>query len=149
MRTTIAGGQEVTIPLGSHGIEPARAEGLQVDFASCTLNNEKKLLYGFALSDSQGRTLRRIRVEDVSEDAPILLVDDAQPTFKDKKWIGSSKPFEPSDPAVAWIATITNTLRVYRFTVTLPDGRDVVLLQGSMFLNPMKAAIRQMWGQNY
>jgi hypothetical protein len=149
MRATIAGGQEITIPLGSHGIEPAREDGLEVDFASCTLNNDKKLIYGFHLSDSRGRALRRIRVEDVSDDTPILLVDDAQPALKDKKWLGGSKPFEPGDPAVAWVSTITNSLRVFRFTVTLPDGRDVVLLQGSMFLNPMKAVIRQAWGQNY
>jgi len=149
MLATIAGGEKIAVPLGPRGVEPSKKDDIQIEFSGCALNREKKLVYGFEFSDARGRALRHVRVEDVSDDAPVLLLDDAQPALERNRWRGTSRLFEPEDPALAWVATITNSLRVFRFTITQADGREIVLHQGAMYPNGMKSGIRQAWGQNY
>jgi hypothetical protein len=41
----------------------------------------------------------------------------------DGAWRRETEPLPPTDPQLGWLATITNTLRVYRFTLTSADGR--------------------------
>jgi hypothetical protein len=149
MLTTIAGGEKIAVPLGPRGVEPSKKDGVQIELATCTLNRDKKLVYAFELSDERKRAVRRVRVEDVSDASSALLVDDTQPALTQNRWRGSSRPFEPGDPSLAWLATITNSVRVYRFTVTFADGHEVALLQGSMFPNFIKSSIRQTWGEKY
>ncbi|HVS53859.1 MAG TPA: hypothetical protein VHD62_16000 [Opitutaceae bacterium] len=149
MVATIAGGERVRIPVGKKGVEPAEEDGLRVESAIFTLNAEKKLTYIFELSDARNRAWRQVRVEDVSDTAPFVLVEDAQPELKNGHWRTTSRPFGQSDSNLAWVATITNSVRVFRFTVTFADGKTLTLLQGEMYPDFIKAAARHEWGENY
>ena len=47
---------------------------------------------------------------------------------------------------MAWLTQLDDSIRVYRFTVTRPDGTQAVLKQPQMFPIFMKQLIRAMLG---
>jgi hypothetical protein len=150
MLATISGGRQIRVPLGRGGIVMTEADGVQMTVATCSLTPEKKPIYIFALTDARKRAVRTIRVEDVSESAPVLLLEDSSPKFSDVGgWHRETEPLEPTDPRLGWLATISNTLCVYRITVTFSDGHAVELLQGTLYPAQVKSAMRQALGQKY
>ena len=150
MLATIAGGQQIRVPLGRGGPVLANEGGVQINAATFVFNKDKKILYVFAFTDSRNRALRSVRVEDVSDTAPLVLADDAQPKLSATgEWHGESTPLDSGDPRLDWFATITNSVRVFRFTLSFSDGQTLVLLQGAMYPAPLKAAVRQAYGQKY
>jgi hypothetical protein len=149
MLAPITGGKKIAVPLGPRGVEFSSEDGVQIEFAGATLSPEKKFIYTFQFSDKKKRALRRVRVEDVSDEIASVMVDDNQPALDQGRWHGTSRPFEKGEPTVAWMVTVTNTLRVFRFTVTFADGREVGISQGAMFPAGLKAGIRAAWGENY
>lgn len=150
MLAEIAGGEKVRVPLVRGGAELTNEGGVQINTATFTLTPEKKIAYEFAFTDSRRRALRSVRVEDVSDAAAFTLVEDAQPELSPAgQWRGSAAPIGWGDPRLNWFATISNTVRVFRFTLTFADGQTLVLHQGAVYAAPVKAAIRQAMGQNY
>lgn len=150
MLAEISGGEKVRVPFTRGGPEMKQEDGVQIAQAGITLAAEKKVQYIFAFTDSRNRALRRVLVEDVSDAAAVPLVDDAQPKLSGKgEWKGEVPASDWSDARVRWLATISNSLRVFRFSLTFADGRTLVLYQGAFYPAPMKAAVRQTMGQNY
>src|SRR5690349_10223154 len=74
MVATISTGEKIPVPLGPKGVEPTKQDGVQIEDAGFTLNAAKNLVYRFEFSDAKARALRSVRVEDVSDDAAVLLV---------------------------------------------------------------------------
>ncbi len=150
MLATIVGGEKIRVPFGRGGPELTNEDGVQINLASYTLNAEKKILYVFECTDRRSRALRRVLVEDVSDTAALTLVDDAAPQLAATgRWHGETPPLESGDPRLGWLVTISNSLRVFRFTLTWADGKTLVLHQGAFYPAGLKAATRQALGQNY
>jgi hypothetical protein len=150
MVATIAGGERIAVPVGPNGAEPAHADGVQVELASFSLNAEKNFVYTFEFSDAKRRALRGVRIEDVSDTKPFALVEDAQPVVPaGGRWRGESRPLAASEPGLSWIQTISNTLRVFRLTLTFADGRTLTLHQGSLYPAGSKGPLRQALGMKY
>lgn len=150
MLATIAGGQKIRVPLTRGGAELVNAGGVQINSATFSVNADKKIVFVFEFTDSRKRALRNVRVDDVSDHAAAPLVDSAQPTLSATgQWRGASEPLALSDHRLGWMATLPNSLRVFRFTLTFSDGQTLVLHQGSLFPSPMKSAVRQALGETY
>ena len=150
MLATIAGGEKIRVPFGRGGPALTNEGGVQINLATYTINTEKKILYVFECTESRGRALRRVQVEDVSDTAAVTLVDDGSPKLAASgRWHSETPPLELGDPRLGWLATISNSLRVFRFTLTFADGQRLVLHQGAFFPAGLKAATRQALGQNY
>lgn len=149
MVATISGGEKLRFPIGREGVAMANEGGVKVTMAYFSPKTEKKLTYVFELTDTQKRGLRSVRVEDVSDEKPMLLVDNPEPKASATgQWHGEVE-LEHTDPRVAWLVTLSNSLRVYRFTLTFADGKTLVLHQGSLYPAALKSGIRHMFGQNY
>ena len=72
--------------------------------------------YGQAV-EAHAAALARVQVEDVSDEGLIPLVDDAAPKLSPTgQWRTELSPAEWKDPRITWLATVSNTLRVYRST---------------------------------
>lgn len=150
MLTTISGGEKLRVPLGVGGVVRTEEAGVKIDGCGLIEKPEKKLTYVFDFTDSRKRALRSVKVEDVADSAPIVLIEETNPTLTAAGlWHGELGPLNVTDPRLSWLATISNTLRVYRFTLTFADGKTQVLLQGTMYPQALKSAIRQKMGQNY
>lgn len=150
MLAEISGGEKIRVPLGRGGPELKNEDGVQIHTATLTLGAEKKIVHVFEFTDTRQRPLRRVQVEDVSDAAPLPFIDDSQPQpGPNGRWRGDAPPVDLTDPRLHWMATISNTLRVYRFTITFADSRTLVLHQAALYPAPLKSAIRQTLGQNY
>jgi hypothetical protein len=149
MLATVAGGEKIRVPLGRGGAALTNEGGVQVDVANFTMTSDNKLVYAFAFTDSRKRPLRRVLVEDVSDETPKMLVDSADALSATGQWRGASEPLGATDPRLQWIATLPNSLRVFRFTVTFADGKNLVLHQGMFCPAPIKSSVRHSFGQNY
>jgi hypothetical protein len=150
MMTTIAGGEKIRIPLDRSGVILASEGGIKITSVTYALKPEKHLTYVFGFTDAQKRSLRRVRVEDVSDEAPVALVDTTDPILgAHGEWAGESAPLAATDPRLGWLLGLPNTLRVFRFTFTFADGHTLVLHQGSMFSQAMKSAVRHEFGYKY
>jgi hypothetical protein len=150
MLVPIVGGEKLRVPLGRGGPVMTNEGGVRIDGATFVFNKDKKVVYAFAFTDSRKRALRSVRAEDVSDTAPLVLLDDAQPKLSAAgEWHGESTPADAGDPRLEWFATITNSVRVYRLTLTFADGQTLVLLQGAMFPAQVKAIVRQAYGEKY
>jgi hypothetical protein len=149
--TTVAGGEELKFTLGQGGPTHARAGGFEVlDAALSTDFPGKKIFYKFSFSDSaRGRGLQTIGVEDVTDATAVLLHEDAQPKLVDRTWEWKSPPLALDDPSLKWLSFVSDSMRVYRFTLTFDDGHKVVLNQLTMMPGWVKTRIREMFGEKY
>lgn len=149
--TTVSGGEQIKFTFANGGPVHAKAEGFEIlDAVIQPDYDAKKVFYGFRFSDAGGgKTLQSVKVEDVSETAPVLLFEDAQPKVVDRIWTGRSRLFAADDSSLKWVTYVSDSVRVYRFTLTLTDGRKLVLHQPSMVPGWIKMTIRGMFGEKY
>ena len=150
MVATIAGGEKIRVPIGSGGAVMTREGGVQINTAGFTMNPEKKFVYVFEFTVEGKRPLRHVRVEDVSDESVVMLVDRADPTLSAAGlWRGESEPLSTGNGKLKWLATVSNSLRVVRFTLTFADGKTQVIHQGTLFPAGLKSVVRHTMGQNY
>jgi hypothetical protein len=146
----IAGGKVVGIPFGPHGPLPGRANGYEVQLAA-TFPGEPatKIIYKFAFTAPPQAKLKRVVVDDLSDEQNGTLIDDVQPWVDDNRWHAETKPYDAKDAALLWIYTVSPSMRVYRFTITDAAGKESVLYQITPYPTYIKAAIRSTWGEKY
>ena len=149
--TTVAGGEQMKFTFANGGPAHAKSDGFEVlDAVIRPEYDAKKVFYGFRFSDAAGgKTLQSVRIEDVTETVPVLLVEDTQPKVVNRIWAASSPLFAADDPSLKWVTYVSDSVRVYRFTLTLNDGRKVILHQPSMVPGWIKMSIRGMFGEKY
>lgn len=148
-RTTISTGEKIEIPLQNGGPAPAKEGPIQVElalFLPATEKDQKGIRYQFALTDRSPTPPRSIRVEDVTDDHTVLLVEDRQPQLKDGRWLQRSAFIPGTDPSLSWLQYVDDAMRVFRFTVETADGRQVVLYQGWSIPGWAKTRIRPSIG---
>ena len=150
-RTTILNGQKFELEISQKlGPLPAKAGGLEVKLAAFMIDADKKQLnFQMSLLVENGRTPRQIKVEDVTDEVAVLLVEDANPKLAQNVWQASAAPIPFADPRLKWVLEIGDSLRIYRFTVVTADGKTVELLQGSFTSSLVKSGIRQLMGLKY
>lgn len=146
----IAGGGQITVPIGPQGLPVGEAEGYRTERAVLLPGaQERQAYYEFGLVAEKAPAPSRIRIEDISDAAPVLLVDQANPVFTDRVWREKSETINADDPRMNWVFQITMSYRVYRFTLNLQDGREVSFNHVTAYPPPTKGAIRAKWGEKY
>jgi hypothetical protein len=147
---TIAGGEQLRIPLNKGGAVMAKEGSIQILHAGGDVEpNKHQFFYKFAFADSSGSELRSVLVEDVSDEKAVLLVEDLQPKLVERRWDATSRFFNRDDEPIKWVFYVGDSFRVFRFTVTFADGRKIVLHQGSRVPAWAKAGIRSIFGEKY
>lgn len=150
--TRISTGEKIQIPLAHGAPLHAKKGTIEVVYAAMIpglLPEKKEMVYLFAFNETSGRPPRSVRVEDVSDDAPVLLVEDLKPELRDKtNWRGKSASVPSSDPSLIWFTYLDDTMRVFRFTIVNADGETVVLNQGWYVPGWIKPGIRRSIGMD-
>jgi hypothetical protein len=146
----VAGGGHINVPMRVGGPPPAEGDGFRVDRATIApAKDTRELRYDFALVALNQPDLRRIQIDDISDETAATLIDDSHPQFNDRRWTASTEMIPAEDPRLKWMFQITPSLRVFRFTLTHADGRKTTLDQVSTFPPVLKQAIRGAWGEKY
>jgi hypothetical protein len=143
----IAGGQAVPLEREGSGFKRAENYRIVVTDASLqvvNLNGNDYLRWRFAIAPKQAAVLSSIRIEDVSDPAPFLLVNDVAPQLDAGQWTENAGLMEPSSASVRWLFEPKETVRVFRLTVNEPDGRSYALYQAAPYAPASKEAILAM-----
>lgn len=111
--------------------------------------DQKKISYAFGIHVASSTPPKHVRVEDVSDEQPILLLDDANPQLVKAYWRGQSAWYGVDAPEINWVTFLGESVRVYRFTITAADGRTVVLHQAMVVPAFQKAMMRALLGKDY
>ena len=140
----------IGIPFGPGGPRHGQANGYEVIQSIVAPGaNDRQIVYQFAFTAPPAATLRRVQIDDISEDQSGALIDVENPPLLANLWQIATAPLEATDPLVKWVYTVTPSLRVYRFTITDAAGQRTVLHQLAVYPDYFKAAIRRKWGEKY
>jgi hypothetical protein len=150
-RIPISGGKVIPFSFGPKGSEPGRANGYEVRLATIMpAADAHEVFYKFTLSTPPGAIVKRVQVEDVSEETEAFpLVDDQSPKIVANAWNADSATLHSGHTQLQWVYTITTTMRVYHFTIT--DSKDVKteIYHVTGYPDFMKSIIRMKWGEKY
>jgi hypothetical protein len=147
---SIAGGERIALQKNGPVFQQAENDRVVVTEAGLqAVNFEGKfyLRWTFAVRPKQPTELSSIRIEDVSDAAPVLLVNDVAPQQEAGKWIGKAGLMELSSTSIPWFYENTETVRTLRVAVTEISGQTYKLYQGVLYTPSAKAAIRKTVGQ--
>jgi len=148
---TITGGKPVVFTLGPKGAEPGRANGYEVQIAALLpAADAKEIYYQFAFTAPAGADVKRVQIEDVSEEAAAFpLVDDQAPKLTGNRWQGDSATVRAGDAHLARFSPSKCRCAVYRFTITDAAGTRTEMLHASGYPDFIKTVLRKKWGETY
>jgi hypothetical protein len=143
----IAGGQSVHLERQGTGFKNAENDRVIMTEASLqavNLDGKNYLRWNFAITPKQTTTLNMIRIEDVSDSAALIMVNDVAPRLDAGKWTETAGLMDVSGPSVRWLFQPKESVRVFRITISEIDGQSEVLYQGVQYTPASKEAIRAM-----
>jgi hypothetical protein len=145
MSVPIAGGQTVHLERQGTGFKPAENDRMIMTEASLqavNLDGKNYLRWNFVITPKRTTTLSMIRIEDVSDSAALIMVNDIAPQLDAGKWTETAGLMDVSGPSVRWLFQANESVRVFRITINEMDGQSEVLYQGVLYTPVSKEAIR-------
>ena len=107
-----------------------------------TLDSNYYLRWSFAIRPKQADALSSIRIEDVTDPSPLLLVNDVAPQLDGGQWNETAGLMPLSAASVHWLFEPNNTVRIFRITITGLDGRTDQLEQRVAYSQDAKKGLR-------
>jgi hypothetical protein len=143
----MANGEKMEMSIKNGALAMAESDGIRIVQVALNPSADKKqVVYTFELAAKSGVVPKHITVEDLTEDPVRTLADDPSPQLAAGHWKLTTPVLDQKDPTFEWLVQLDDTIRVYRFTVTLADGSAVVLKQPALFPVFEKQMIRKMLG---
>jgi hypothetical protein len=146
----IAGGGSIHLATSGGGFKPAENDRVGISEASLQAVNFDGNYYvrwTFAIRPKQALELAAIRIEDVTGAAPVLLVNDVAPRQESGFWRENAGLMEVSSASAGWLLDPKETVSVFRFTISEPNGQTYVLYQGVRESPAAKQMIRRTVGR--
>jgi TonB family protein len=122
---TILGTQKILCEVDGQTPSLAGKDGVKVR-QPAFVAREGEFAYQFAIDAGVGVT--KIIVEDVSESAARILLEDSSPKVEGGYWMEVSTPMVLSKQNLPWIYERGDTTRVFRFTISISGKSDPVVL---------------------
>jgi hypothetical protein len=135
----IAGGGSLNLERSGAGFKRAENDRVRISDASLQAVNFDGNYYvrwTFAILPKQASELSNIRIEDVTGSSSLALVNDVAPQRDGGIWKETAGLME--------ISSARDTARVFKFTISEPNGQSYVLYQGVLQSRATKEAIRRM-----
>jgi len=143
VKLRIAGGEKVTFDLS----RATENEVFRVVTAGLLPKPETKQgVYVFNLLIKDKAKPVQVKVEDVTEDKASILCDVANPELTKETWSWTGEPLDKDSKLLAWVHHLDDGFCVYRFTITLSDGRTSVLTHAAMYPALVKSRMRAQMG---
>jgi hypothetical protein len=86
----------------------------------------------------------RVRVEDLTDKQPILLVDDRAPKVADKRWTGGTRVVPMTPGNFPWVFDDFATKKLYRITVSTQGQGEISLEQPATYDVAIKKMLRRI-----
>jgi hypothetical protein len=143
----VAGGQSVSLDRQGIGFKQARNDRVTIStpvLQAVNMDGNYYLRWSFTVLPRQARALSLIHIDEVTDAAPLTLVNDVAPQLEGGKWTENAGLIPLSSANIRWLYEPKESLQLFRFTISEPDGRSYVLYQGAQYSPSSKAALRAM-----
>jgi hypothetical protein len=111
----------------------ARFQIYPPELGAVMLDNDKYVRWAFSFRDNQPGQLRSVRVENISDQTPEVLVEDTAPELSNGIWTGYSGAIEPNLTEVPWLFDSSQSTRLFRFTIIDLDGNQRSFVEGARY----------------
>jgi hypothetical protein len=145
--TRVSTGERLQLPIKNG--EPLHPKSGTIEIAYAGVQPglspaNKEFIYYFSLWENSGKAPRSIKVEDITDDKAVLMVEDLSPKLSSlNRWGASSRAYTGTDPEMHWVSYVDESMRVFRFTIINSEGQKVILDQGWFLPAWAKAAMRK------
>jgi hypothetical protein len=147
VRLMVSGGDKVVFDLGRGEIVGEEQTDIYINSATLMTDATKKRgLYLFGATFKSTTPLKSVLVEDVTDPQAKEMVRDLEPKMKGATWIFTTEPVEGSDHSFGWVTELDESFRVYRFTFSFVDGRQVKLHRVTYYSPFVKPGLRKGLG---
>jgi len=147
VKLRISGGEKIMAEFPKGSVKEEENDAMKVAAAYFVVQPQfKKGSHCVAVEFGKNITPRSVKVEEVTENKAQLLIDDKSPKLTAQIWRCVCAPLGPDDPTLQWLNDLDDTFRVYRITVVLTDGRQIVQHHAMAYSAFRKAQLRKEFG---
>jgi hypothetical protein len=148
-RIRVAGRRNVTFRrIGNEFVKAENDRFAVVEAGLTTYRTEGKnfVRWQFTIRPRPDTQLAMVEVEDVTGRRPSLLIKDEHPLIEELQWSQQSVLVRATPALVPWLFTPDDTTRVFRITVTEPDGKQSSVYQATRYNADAKKKFRILMG---
>ena len=146
---SIAGHEVVTFKrIGNEFVKAENDRFAVVEAGLTTYRTEGKnfVRWQFTIRPRPETQLAVVEVEDVTGRRPSPLIKDEHPQIEELQWSGQSQLIRATPSLVPWLFAPDQSTRVFRVTVTEPDGKRSSVYQATRYNVDAKNKFRIMMG---
>ena len=145
----VAGHRSITFKrVGNEFVKAENDRFAVVEAGLTTYRTEGKnfVRWQFAIRPRPETQLAIVEVEDVTGRRPMLLTKDEHPQIEELQWMGQSQLIRATPALVPWLFNPDEITRVFRITVTEPDGKRSSVYQATRYNADAKKKFRILMG---
>ncbi|KAB2647226.1 MAG: hypothetical protein WCO38_01305 [Verrucomicrobiota bacterium] len=143
----IAGGKMRQIQLGSKGPVHAEDEYIAIEKAFIQIQGATKVgNFNWAFKVKGPVKPISVKIEDMSDDEPMVMLSQSPIEIAGNTWEAKGIDITQTYEGIKWIYEIENSLRVYRFTITLSNGTTSELYEGVSYPTQIKEYLKTQMG---
>ena len=147
LQLKIAEGRTISATFDDRGPFPAEDARVKVEVAGILVRfredrKEPQLVWNFSFRAKVSQLLSGVKVDDVTEDPVVGLVNDSHPTLKENLWSGTAQPITINKETVPWLYDSKPMIKVFRFTIAYQDGNESILHQLAYYPASFKETVR-------
>ena len=146
---SIAGRRSVTFRrIGNEFVKAENDRFAVVEAGLTTYRTEGKnfVRWQFTIRPRPDTQLAMVEVEDVTGRRPALMIKDEHPQIEELQWSQQSSLIRATPALVPWLFSPNETTRVFRITVTEPDGKRSSVYQATRYSAEAKKKFRILMG---
>ncbi len=139
----VSGGQNLRFTRVGAGFVKAENERFVVDEAGLTTyrtEGKNFVRWQFAIMPKRETAPQEVKIEDVTNDNPVLILEDRAPRIDERRWSRQSDLIRANTQSIPW------PTRVFRITVRETNGKTSVLYQAVLFTPKAKKDFRVLMG---
>lgn len=145
----VSGGQNLRFTRVGAGFVKAENERFVVDEAGLTTyrtGGKNFVRWQFAIMPKRETAPQEVKIEDVTNDNPVLILEDRAPRIDERRWSRQSDLIRANTQSIPWLFEFVRTTRVFRITVRETNGKTSVLYQAVLFTPKAKKDFRVLMG---
>jgi hypothetical protein len=146
---TVSGDLNLTFTRLGAGFVKAENNRFVVDEAGLTTyrtEGKNFVRWQLAIMPKQETAFQLIRIEDVTDENPVLVLEDRAPRIEERRWSRQSDLIRANIRSIPWLFEFGRTIRVFRFTVRETNGKTSMLYQAVLFTPKAKKDFRVLMG---
>jgi hypothetical protein len=146
---TVSGGQNMTFTRVGPGFVKAENASFVVDESGLTTyrtGGRNFVRWKFAIMPRRLVAVRLVRIEDVTADQPVPILEDQSPRFEERAWFGESNLIPARTESIPWLFEAGRTVRIFRITLQETGHRTSTLYQPVLFTGKAKNDFRVLMG---